>query len=436
MENKKKLNIRAKERNAIIDSLKMGIVPKVGLQHIQVGRNDEISEFIKDFENVREGGAKTRFIIGDFGAGKTFFLNLAKLLAHEHNLVVMNADLTVDCLLSGTEGQSRHLFSELVSNLSTKTRPNGNALEAIIESWASKILDELDNAEITTENLQKYLAPLNKFVNCYDFAKVLSFYINAYNDGNDVLIQKALRWLRAEYSTKTEARTELGVRNIIDDSNFYDYIKLYSSFVRLAGYDGIVVCIDELAVLARLRSQTRNKNFERLLNIINDSTSGSTENLEFIFGGTQEILRDENKGMFSYGALKSRLATNPFADATHKDLTGPVIELPNLTQEELMVLFFNIRNVFASYNESSYLVTNDEITNFMKWILNRLGARSYLSPRESVKTFVSLLTQLENYPGTKAADYLEGLGQMLTNEVQSEQVAEDHEDLLTLMLSN
>lgn len=179
MENNEKPKIRKKDRSAIIDSLKMGIVPRVGLQHIQVGRSAEISEMIKDFEAIREGAAKTRFIIGSFGAGKTFFLTLSKLMAHEHNLVVMNADLTVDRLLSGADGRTRRLFSELVANMSVKTRPGGDALRSIIEGWASGVLESCGEEHITPTLLQKFLQPLEKYVNCYDFATVLSVYINA-----------------------------------------------------------------------------------------------------------------------------------------------------------------------------------------------------------------------------------------------------------------
>ena len=436
MENNQKLKIRKKDRSAIIDSLKMGIVPRVGLQHIQVGRSAEISEMIKDFKAISEGAAKTRFIIGSFGAGKTFFLTLSKLMAHEHNLVVMNADLTVDRLLSGTEGRTRRLFSELVANMSVKTRPGGDALRSIIEGWASGVLESCGEEHITPTLLQKFLQPLEKYVNCYDFATVLSVYINAYEEGNDTDMNRALRWLRAEYSTKTEARTELGVRTIIDDGNFYDYIKLFSGFVRLAGYDGLVVCIDELAVLARLRSQTRNKNFERILGIINEASSGTTENLDFIFGGTPEILEDENRGMYSYGALKSRLAANPFADEKHVDLTGPVLRLQNLTQEELMVLFHNIRNVYSEYDVSRQLIDDNGIRDFMAWILGRMGARSYLSPRESVKTFMSLLTQLENYPDTKVADYLGSITLPAASDATCTTVSAEDEDLADLILSH
>lgn len=405
MTDSKLIKIKPKERSAIIESLKIGIVPRTGLQHIQVGRVDEIHEMIKDFDLIAEGGAKTRFIIGDFGSGKTFFLTLSKLIAHEKNMVVFSGDISPDKILSSSRGQARNLFNELVKNMSTKNRPNGNALESIVERWASNILE--DNPEPSEKDIHNILRSLEKYVNCFDFAKVLSTYIQAYRDGNDILASLALRWLSAGYSTKTEAREDLGVRTIIDDAHFYDYLKLYAGFVRMAGYNGLLVCIDELATIARLKSQTRNKNFEVLLNIINDTAQAdTTEYLGFIFSGTPVFLEDKVKGMFSYGALKQRLADNPFSKKEMRDLTQPVIRLENLSQEELYVLFLNIRDVFANKDPDRYLIDDNGIKRYLQWLLNRLGSAAYTSPRESVRTFVGLLSQLENFPDSNIDDYL------------------------------
>lgn len=402
-----KIKIKAKEKNAIIESLKAGIVPKIGLQHIQVGRADELKEIIKDYALVADGGAKIRFIIGDYGSGKTFFLTLSKLIAHEKNLVVLSADITTEKVLCSSSGKSKKLFSELIANMSIKTKPDGGALRTIIEKWASKIVRENEN--IDEKTIYNKLLPLEKYVACYDFSKVLTTYINAYQEDDELKMSQALKWLRAEYATKTDAKTELGVRTIIDDTNFYEYLKLFAGFVRLAGYAGLIVNIDELAVLARLQSTTRNKNFERILNIINDSMQGATEYLGFLFSGTPEFLEDKYRGMYSYKALETRLADNPFAKEGLKDLTGPVIRLENLSQEELYILFLNIRNVFAEYDETKYLVTENDIQIFMQWLMNRLGAKSFLSPRESNKAFIGLLTQLENYPDTNISTYLSGV---------------------------
>ncbi len=428
-----KIKIKAKEKNAIIESLKAGLVPKIGLQHIQVGRADELKEIIKDYALIADGGAKIRFIIGDYGCGKTFFLTLSKLIAHEKNLVVLSADITTEKVLCSSSGKSKKLFSELIANMSTKTKPDGGALRTIIEKWASKILQDCENGEhIDEKSIYSKLLPLEKYVACYDFSKVLTTYINAYQEDDEIKMSQALKWLRAEYATKTDAKTDLGVRTIIDDNNFYEYLKLFAGFVRLAGYAGLIVNIDELAVLARLQSATRNKNFERILNIINDSMQGAAEYLGFLFGGTPEFLEDKYRGMYSYKALETRLADNPFAKEGLRDLTGPVIRLENLSQEELYILFLNIRNVFAEYDETKYLVTEKDIQVFMQWLMNRLGAKSFLSPRESNKAFIGLLTQLENYPDTNISTYLSGI--QIQEDKEPKAPDNDDDELVSLTL--
>ena len=405
--------IKKREKIVIIDSLKSGLVPKIGIQHIQVGRSREIAEMQKDFELISSCGSKTRFIIGDYGCGKTFFLTLSKLVAHEFNLVVVSADISINKILSSSDGKARALFGELINNMSTKTKPDGGALKSIIEKWAT--LHFSSSQEITIENIHNLLFPLERYVNSYDFSKVITEYLLAYDSGDEIKMSNTLRWLRAEYTTKTEAKNDLGVKTIIDDSNIYDYLKLYAGFVTLAGYNGLVVNIDELAVLQRLQSQIRNRNYEVILSIINDSMQGSTEHIGFIFGGTPAFLEDKYKGMYSYGALESRLADNPFSKKGMEDLSGPVIRLSNLSPEELYVLFINIRNVFAMGDKSKYLVTDSEIKQFLEWSLNRLGAQAYLSPRESNKNFVGLLTQLENYPETNVSDFLGTLKITISN---------------------
>ena len=317
--------------------------------------------------------------------------------------------------------------------MSTKTKPDGGALRTIIEKWASKILQDCENGEhIDEKSIYSKLLPLEKYVACYDFSKVLTTYINAYQEDDEIKMSQALKWLRAEYATKTDAKTDLGVRTIIDDNNFYEYLKLFAGFVRLAGYAGLIVNIDELAVLARLQSATRNKNFERILNIINDSMQGAAEYLGFLFGGTPEFLEDKYRGMYSYKALETRLADNPFAKEGLRDLTGPVIRLENLSQEELYILFLNIRNVFAEYDETKYLVTEKDIQVFMQWLMNRLGAKSFLSPRESNKAFIGLLTQLENYPDTNISTYLSGI--QIQEDKEPKAPDNDDDELVSLTL--
>lgn len=395
--------IKPRERDVIVQALRAGVVPKLGLQHIQVGRAPEVEELIKDIGRIADGGAGIRFVIGDYGAGKTFFMNLIRLVALERKVVVMSADLAPSRRLHATDGQARSLFNELTRNLSTRTRPDGGALASIVERFVGDALQEAKTSNVKVEDeIQRRLAPLQDLVSGFDFATVLQHYCRAYDEGSEEGKTAALRWLRAEYGTRTEAKAALGVREIIDDGRFYDYLKLYAAFMRLAGYGGLLVVLDEMVNLYKLtNSASRSANYEQILRILNDVLQGGAAGIGFLMGGTPEFLMDPRRGLYSYSALQSRLAENRFAQNGLVDLSGPVLRLQNLTQEDLFVLLRNIRNVFAAGDASRYLVPDAALTAFMSHCSKKIGDAYFRTPRNTVTAFVNLLSVLEQNPGAK-----------------------------------
>ena len=398
--------IRPRERTAIIQSLSAGVVPAVGLQHIQVGRKDEVEAVIRDLQLVEQGASALRFVIGRFGSGKTFFLNLVRNVALKRKFVVLHADITTDRRLHGSGGRARSLFAELMKNLATPSRPEGGALPSLIERWVGDVEFTITSGGGTDEDvaaeIARQLAPLKELVCGFDFTRVLTRYYEGFHSQNDSLRQSAVRWLRAEYTTKTEARQDLGVRSIIDDSTFYDAIKLMSAFVRIAGYGGLLVCLDELVVLShRLNNtQSRNNNYEAILRILNDCLQGQTQGLAFLFAGTDECLEDRRRGLFSYEALATRLAPNRFATDGRRDLSGPVIKLDSLTPEDCFVLLHNIRKVFATGDQTQTLIPDEGIQRYLQLCHERMGAAYYQTPRDTVKDFAGLLKVLEQNPDT------------------------------------
>jgi DNA-binding phage protein len=397
--------IKPRERDAILQSLRAGVVPRIGLRHLQVGRKDEVAAVLDDLGRIERGGAAVRFIIGRFGAGKSFFLNLARMVALERKFVVAQADITTDRRLHGSGGQARSLYAELMQNLTTRAKPEGGAMATIVERWVSDVDHEIRSAGGQDSDVVKAigdrLKPLQDLVSGYDFALVIAKYTEGFQSHNEAMMGSALRWLRAEYHTKTEARQELGVRAIIDDGQFYDYLKLFASFVRLAGFAGLLVNIDEMGVLShRLNHpQARNGNYESILQIVNDCLQGNVAGIGFLFGGTDTFLEDRRRGMASYEALATRLAENAFARGGLKDFSGPVIRLTNLSPEDLFVLLHNIRSVFALGEPARYLVDEEGIQAFMNHCATTLGAEFFLTPRDAVKAFVGLLSVIEQNPG-------------------------------------
>ena len=392
--------IRTRERDTIIQALRAGVVPKVGLQHIQVGRARETEELVRDIERTGEGGSAIRFVIGEYGSGKTFFLNLVRLVAMEKGLVVLSADITPDRRLHGTGGQARSLYAELARNTSTRTRPDGGAMAPVVERFATQAISEAEkNGQETGDVIRDKLAHLQEMTGGYDFATVIARYWEGFDNGNEDLKTAALRWLRGEYATRTDARRDLGVRTIVDDASVYDQLKLLALFVQGAGYRGLLVSLDEMVNLYKIvNTQARQSNYEQLLRILNDVLQGTARNLGFIMGGTPEFLMDTRRGLYSYQALQSRLAENAFARDGMVDLSGPVVRLANLTPEDMFVLLANIRRVMQ---DDENAVPDEALAAFMAHCSDRIGDAYFRTPRNTVKEFVNLLSVLDQNPGTQ-----------------------------------
>lgn len=397
--------LKRRDRDSIMQALRAGVVPKLGLQHIQVGRSREVQEMLRDIERIDEGGAAIRFIIGEYGSGKTFFLNLTRLIAMEKGMVVLSADMAPDRRLHATGGQARSLYAEMARNAATRTKPDGGAMTSIVERFASTSLRKAEAAGRSPEEIMREsLGQLEELTGGYDFTTVIVRYWEGYESGDEALKSAAIRWLRAEFSTRTDARKALGVRTIISDANVYDELKLLALFVRKAGYRGLVVSLDELVNLYKLTSsRARNSNYEQILRILNDVLQGSARHLGFMLGGTPEFLMDTRRGLYSYEALQSRLAENTFARDGLVDLSGPVVRLANLTPEDMFVLLANIRRVVFGNDDS---IPDDALTAFMTHCSKRIGDAYFRTPRNTVTAFVDLLSVLAQNPGTDWRDLI------------------------------
>lgn len=401
--------IKRRERDTIIQALRAGVVPRLGLQHIQVGRGREIEEMVRDITRIEDGGSAIRFIIGEYGSGKTFFLNLVRLIALEKGMVVMSADLAPDRRLHATGGQARSLFAELTRNTATRTKPEGGALASVVERFVTGAVREAEaDGRDPADVIRGKLAHLEELHGGYEFATVISRYWQGHEDGDEDLKSNALRWLRAEFATRTDARAALKVRTIIDDATVYDHLKLLAALVREAGYKGLVIVLDEMVNLYKLsNSQARNANYEQILRVLNDVLQGGASHFGLLLGGTPEFLMDTRRGLYSYQALQSRLAQNTFARDGLIDLSGPVVRLSNLTPEDMYVLLANVRRVFTT--EGSEPLPDEALQAFMRHCSERIGDAYFRTPRNTVTAFANLLAVLEQNPGTDWRALLGGI---------------------------
>ena len=426
--------------SAIINSLKGGVVPRIGLPYITVGRETEINAFLHDIGIIEEGGASFRFIVGKYGSGKSFLLQTVRNYAMDKGLAVADADLSPERRLQGTKGQGLATYKELIRNLSVKTRPEGGALTLILDRWISGIQTEAMNENglnfddpnlksATEKKISEVISSLSEMVHGFDFARLLTLYYRAYNDCDDELKAKVVKWFRGEYTTKTEAKAELGVNIIITDDDWYEYIKLFAVFLKKAGYGGLLILIDELVNIYKIpNSITRQYNYEKILTMYNDTLQGKAQYLGMIMSGTPQCVEDTRRGVYSYEALKSRLTEGRFGKGEVKDMLAPVIKLSPLTYEEMLVLTEKLADIHSQlFDYTSRLCEEDYIT-FIKTEFSRIGADKAITPREVIRDFIELLNIIYQNPDIDVKTLLNsgefGFAAPVGNEEISEEFAE------------
>lgn len=389
----------------ILNSLKGGVVPRIGLPYITVGREVEIRALLTDLSLIADGGASFRFLVGRYGAGKSFLLQTIRTHAMGEGFVVADADLSPERRLQGGQGQGLATYRELIRNISTKTRPEGGALNLILDRWVASCAD----ADESAVNAQ--LAPLEEMVHGFDFARMLRRYRAAASEGDEEAMSRVTKWIRGEYRTKSEARAELGSSTIISDDDWYDYVKLIARFLVCSGYKGMLVLIDELVNLYKIPNAiTRQYNYEKILTMYNDTLQGKAQYLGMIMGGTPTSIEDRRRGVFSYEALRSRLAQGRFAREDLKDMLAPIIRLQPLTYEELLVLIEKLMQIHAGYFGWTPTLTENDLVDFLKIEFGRVGADTHLTPREVIRDFIELLDILCQNPDVNVAELLQSVG--------------------------
>ena len=389
----------------ILNSLKGGVVPRIGLPYITVGREVEIRALLTDLSLIADGGASFRFLVGRYGAGKSFLLQTIRTHAMGEGFVVADADLSPERRLQGGQGQGLATYRELIRNISTKTRPEGGALNLILDRWVASCAD----ADESAVNAQ--LAPLEEMVHGFDFTRMLHRYRAAVSEGDEEAMSRVTKWIRGEYRTKSEARAELGSSTIISDDDWYDYVKLIARFLVCSGYKGMLVLIDELVNLYKIPNAiTRQYNYEKILTMYNDTLQGKAQYLGIIMGGTPTSIEDRRRGVFSYEALRSRLAQGRFAREDLKDMLAPIIRLQPLTYEELLVLIEKLMQIHAGYFGWTPTLTENDLVDFLKIEFGRVGADTHLTPREVIRDFIELLDILCQNPDANVAELLQSVG--------------------------
>ena len=403
----------------VLNSLKGGVVPRIGLPYITVGRKNEIEALLHDVDIISEGGASFRFIVGRYGSGKSFLIQTIRNYVMDRGFIVADADLSPERRLQGTRGQGLATYRELIGNLSTKTKPEGGALTLVLDRWISTVqtqtLQETGYApgdpaltRAVDQKIYEVTAAVSELVHGFEFAQLLSMYYHAYVEDDVEKKMKVVRWFRGEYALKREAREALGVNIIITDDDWYEYLKLFALFFRLAGYSGMMIMIDELVNIYKIpNSITRQYNYEKMLTMYNDTLQGKAKYLGIIMGATPQAVEDKRRGVYSYEALRSRLAEGKFSRPGARDLLAPVIRLEPLTPEEMLVLCEKLSDMHAGLYGYGRTIGTENLADFIRLEYGRIGADQHITPREVIRDFIELLDLMYQNPDLRMMDLLQ-----------------------------
>ncbi len=412
------MNIPKRIAQVLMNALKGGVVPRIGLPYITVGRKNEIRALLHDVDIIAEGGAAFRFIVGKYGSGKSFLLQTLRSYCMDKNFVVLDADLSPERRLQGTKGQGLATYRELIKNMSTRTRPEGGALSLILDKWISSIQNEvvsLDGISASSDDFdlcveKRIFAVVNSLsdmVHGFDFGKLLTTYYTSVKNDDLQTKLNVLKWFRGEYETKTQAKNDLGVNICITDEDWYDYLKLFSAFLQRAGYCGMLILIDELVNIYKIPNGiTRQYNYEKILTMYNDCLQGKAQYMGIVMCATPQCMEDKHRGVFSYEALRSRLQSGSFSDSAMHDLLAPVIHLNPLSNEEMLVLIEKLRDIHGVLYSYDPILTQDDLISFIKIEYGRIGAETNITPREIIRDFIELLNIVLQNPECKVENLL------------------------------
>ncbi len=425
--------------NILINALKGGVVPRAGLEYITVGRTKEISAILHDVEMIEEGGASFRFIVGKYGSGKSFLLQTIRNYATAKGFVVVDADLSPERRFAGTKGQGLATYKELIKNLSTKSKPDGGALPLILEKWIAGIqtsvkMQSSANDDTFDALVEKQIyavaGSLESMVNGFEFARAIVLYWKAYRMDDAALKSNVLRWFRGEYPTRKEAKEDLGIHFIVTDETCYDFLKLFAAFLVGAGYKGMLVMIDELVNLYKIpNSITRANNYEKILTMYNDVLQGKAKHIGFLMGGTPQCIEDKYKGVFSYEALRSRLAEGHFSTEDTRDFSAPIIRLQMLTQEEMYILVEKLLNIHAQLYDYTPVLSQDDLVYFLTVEYNRVGASTHITPREIIRDFIELINILYQNPQKTVSEILgDNSFELAKGGIEGEEIRDEFQD--------
>ncbi len=344
----------------IINALKNGVVPQYGIEYLCVGRDKQLQEIIRGFNLIKENSGVVKIVSGEYGSGKTFFLQRMKLEALRNNFIVSSIKINQGFRLNHLQ----HLYYNIMHNLSIlEESERDTSFEDIFDKWITKLQDMPSN--MASAEIEKILHALEKYN--ASFSRAITSYIRARINNDKELSATIASWLTGEENIPYHLKAKFDVIGKVDKINALDFLKAFIKLAKIVGYNGIVILVDELELVMNERIDIRCKAYENIRYIIDECTIGELNHIMFVFTATNDLLSDSEKGIMSYEALYQRLG-NPVDknNSALSDMRQPILRLPKLSDEDFMKI---TTNMYEIYKEVYNIKPSISIESIMNWAL-------------------------------------------------------------------
>lgn len=379
--------ISPRRRRQVIDALRRGTVPEHGLDLMAVGLTRFEDVLTGELEAVKQGSATFKAIRGEYGSGKTFFSRWLTERAKKANFA------TAEIQVSETETPLHRLetvYRRITENLSTPTSSTG-ALRDVVDGWFYILEQDAQSSRVPIEELlQQRLR--DTAAEAPAFAAVLRTYRTARKDGDDALADGLLAWLGGQPHVAANVKRAAGIRGDLDHFGALGFLQGLLIILRDSDYAGLVVVLDEVETLQRMRSDVREKSLNALRQLMDEIDGGRFPGLYLLLTGTPAFF-DGQQGVQRLPPLAQRLQTDFQTDPRWDNPRAPQLRLPGFDHDSLVELGSRIRDLFAVGAEDPEHV-RDVVDDAYVGLLasavgGELGGRVGVAPRLFLKKLIA-----------------------------------------------
>ncbi len=400
--------ISRQRRQEIIDALRRGTVPQRSLDAFAVGLERFEEALASELTSVAGGSAVFKSVRGEYGSGKTFFARWLQESAKRKGFA------TSEVQISETETPLHRLetvYRRVIERLSTSDTPQG-ALRGILDAWfyaleedvlADGSVDESDAESLlarTAALMEQRLVDINR--RAPSFATALRAYRRAVSEGDDVTAGGILAWLSGEPNVGVSVKRYAGIKGDLDHFGALSFLQGLLVILRDSGFSGLLLVLDEVETLQRVRSDVREKSLNALRQLIDEVDSGRFPGLYLLITGTPAFY-DGPQGVQRLAPLAQRLQVDFTTDPRFDNPRAIQIRLPAFDLERLELVGRKIRDIYAEHSENQErirsLADDGYIEDLAQAVTGNLGGKVGIAPRLYLKKLVGdVLDRIDQFP--------------------------------------